>query len=172
MSEGNWIVICPQSDVRAFNLWRKWYADQCVAIGWPPANYPLNAPSDRSGWNTARNLMGQIQPGDSVIPFLRSWRIGPVGRIRRVSMGDDQWDPTVPPGTYIKESSPIDSDLGRRIHVEWETSGMPEPGLVAVIPPKYRLNRPESRHAVGRLSVERFNQLVEVLGNSENWVEV
>ena len=112
-----------------------------------------------------------MQPGDSVIPFLRNWTIGPVGIIKQVRMSDDQWDPTVPQGTYLKESSPIDSELGRRIEVEWVTSGMPGSGLVAVIPPGSRLNRPESRQTVSRLKVERFNQLVKVLGRSDNWID-
>ena len=171
MSDGFWIVVCPQTDVFGFNLWEKWYSEKCVAVGWPPRDYPSVGPTENPGWKLARTRMGQMQPGDSVIPFLRNWTIGPVGIIKQVRMSDDQWDPTVPQGTYLKESNPIDSELGRRIEVEWVTSGMPGSGLVAVIPPGSRLNRPESRQTVSRLKVERFNHLVKVLGRSDNWID-
>ena len=169
MSDGLWIVVCPQTDVKKPDLWGKWYVEQCVAVGWPPCDYPLNGVTDNLGWKIARTRLGQMQPGDSVIPFLKDWTIGPVGIIKRLRIGDDQWDPTVPAGKYIR--NPIDSELGRRIDVEWVTYEMPESGLVAVIPPKSRLNRPESRHTVSRLTVDRFNQLVKVLGDPKNWIE-
>jgi len=65
MSDGLWIVVCPQTDVKKSDLWGKWYVEQCVAVGWPPRDYPLNGVTDNLGWKIARTRLGQMQPGDS-----------------------------------------------------------------------------------------------------------
>src|SRR5258708_36729791 len=91
-----WIVICPEPSIRG--LWARWYRENCVAIGWGPPNWSMEGQSDPSvgfihGFHYARNCLRRIRPGDKVIPFLKEWRIGPVGTVREVRVRDDQFEP-------------------------------------------------------------------------------
>ena len=169
MTQRHWIVICPERQTKG-GLWRRWYREKCVAIGWPPSSYHPDGPTDSAGWRWARECLRKMQPGDTVIPYLQQWRVGPVGVIRTVHLADDEWKPTVSQGTYTL--NPDEPELGRRIEVEWQTQGMPSGGQGALIPPERRLRRPDAIYTVEELKPERHAQLVALLGDSANWVAV
>ena len=89
-----WIVICPDPHVKG-GLWPTWYDEGCVAIGWE--NNSVSGPTKNNGWKLARDRMMQMQPGDDAIPYLKNWRIGPVGTITHIHLADE-WKPTALPG--------------------------------------------------------------------------
>jgi hypothetical protein len=111
-----------------------------------------------------------MEPGDTVIPYLQQWRVGPVGTIQKVHLADEEWNPTVPKGAYAL--NPDEPELGRRIEVEWQTEGMPPGGMAALIPPAKRLRRPDAIYTVEELKQERYTELVAILGDRDNWVYV
>lgn len=165
-----WIVICPEPDVKG-GLWKTWYAEQCVAAGWGPPEYLMEGPSEGQGWSFARARLKEMKPGDKVIPFLLKWRIGPVGTITALHISDEEWNPTVAAGNYAAD--PGRPALGRRVQVEWDTDGMPLSGRVATVPAHLRRPRsPLAYHTVEELSKDRFEQLVQVLRDPDNWTDL
>ena len=126
-----WIVTCLDSRMVGGGLWLRWYQKKCVAIGWPPDKNTLEGPTGSGRWNFARTRMKKIRIGDKVIPFLKEWRIGPVGTITAVRVADDEWNPTLLASERKKGKS---DDFGRRISVKWQEVGMPNDGRVALIP--------------------------------------
>lgn len=164
-----WIVICPEPHVKG-GLWKTWFADKCVAIGWGPPEWLLEGPTESDGWSFARARLKEMGPGDKVIPFLLKWRIGPVGTITALHVSDEEWKPTVAAGDYALDvNRPA---LGRRVQVEWDTNGMPASGKVATVPTDLRPKSPLARHTVEELSKEQFDQLVRVLGDPQNWTDL
>lgn len=169
MAQRHWIVISPERQSQG-GVWRVWYRENCVAIGWPPSSYHPDGPTDSAGWRWARECLRKMEPGDTVIPYLQQWRVGPVGIIRKVHLADEEWNPTVPKGAYIL--NPGEPELGRRIEVYWQTKDMPPDGKGALIPPDKRLRRPDAIHTVEELKPERYADLVAIMGESQNWVSV
>ena len=170
-SPRRWIVICPEPDVRG-GIWKKWYRENCVAIGWYPPTYSFDGAGETTpGWSFVRNRLREMRPGDKVIPFLLKWRIGPVGTIRELKVTDADWNPTVEKGNYSGSDEP---ELGRRILVTWERDDMPPDGKVATVPSARRPSggAPLSRHTVEQLSSEQFQNLRSALAAKENWVDV
>lgn len=163
-----WIVICPEPD--APGVWHTWFGEKCVAVGWPPPKYSMTGPTDNVGWGWVRDRLGQMSPGDKVIPFLLHSRVGPVGIIERVLVADAQWKPTVPRGKYRR--NPDEPELGRRVEVTWEVQGMPPEGMAALVPVESGLTRPLARHTVEELSAEKFQRVQQVLAASQNWIEI
>lgn len=169
MAQRHWIVICPERQAKG-GLWRVWYREKCVAIGWPPSSYHPDGPTDSTGWRWARECLRKMEPGDTVIPYLQQWRVGPVGIIRKVHLADEERNPTVPKGAYAL--NPDEPELGRRIEVDWQTKDMPPDGKGALIPLNKRLRRPDAIYTVEQLKPERYADLVSILGDSQNWVSV
>jgi hypothetical protein len=176
-----WIVICPVEDLVHGDdrvrdqLWDRWYQARCVAIGFSPElghTYDGAKPPEGwkyRGWAAARNCLKKIEVGDKIVPFPKSYRIGPVGTVTEVRVKDEQWDPTI----AVEESSSGRSRYGRRILVAWETEGMPPNGRLATVPSDPR--KPHARLAlktIEELSTERFKHLCEVLANPSNWTRV
>lgn len=166
-----WIVICPEPDVRG-GVWKRWYKEQCVAIGWYPPTWSFDGRGENTpGWTFVRNRLKEIRPGDKIIPFLLKWRIGPVGTVREVKVTDAEWNPTVEKGNY---SGSDEYELGRRILVTWEQAGMPPDGMIATVPPAQRPGgrSPLARHTMEELSLEQFHNLCSVLSAKENWSDI
>lgn len=169
MTTRHWIVICPERYARR-GIWHVWYRDKCVAIGWPPSKYHPEGDTDVSGWRWARDCMRKMQPGELVIPYLQQWRVGPVGVIKKVHLADEDWNPTVAKGDYTQ--NPLEAELGRRIDVEWRSEGMPPGGMGALIPPEKRLRRPDALSTIEELKPDRFDELVKILGDPQNWTKI
>ncbi len=127
-----WIVTCPENHITCqLELWRIWQRENCVAIGWPPENgYRLEQP--HHGWpEEVRSWVRQVQPGDTVIPFLMRHRLGIPGDVVRTAITDAQWQPTVPAACLDKNPTGV-PELGRRIIVEWWRDGMPGERVVLI----------------------------------------
>jgi hypothetical protein len=145
-------------------LWRRWYKEGCVAIGFSPPpydGYKLN------GWAFAKARLEEMQIGDKLIPFPKKWRIGPVGRVKMKRISDKEFNPTI----QAVESKSGRPAFGRRIEVEWETSGMPPDGKLATVPEAERGPSPYSRLAlrtITELTPKRFQELCAILANPSN----
>jgi len=164
-----WTVVCPESDVQG-GVWEAWHRENCLAIGWPPSGYSSEGPTADAGWRIARNRLREMAPGDKIIPYLRNWRIGPVGTIVRVNLDDQHWNPTVAAGLHKRH--PDEAELGRRIDVSWESNYMLPSDMIAVIPAVRRSRLSPPRHTAQSLDGEKFDQLIEVLQDPNNWVSV
>ena len=165
-----WIVTCLDSGMVGGGLWVRWYEEKCVAIGWSPDKYALEGPTGNGGWKFARTQMKKIRIGDKVIPFLKKWRIGPVGIVTAVRVADDEWNPTLLASERKKGKG---DDFGRRISVKWQEVRMPNDGRVALIPKSKRPDSPFARiarHTVEELSPQRFHNLCSVLSDPANWI--
>ena len=150
-----WAIICPESDLPG--LWKNWQQENAASIGWSPqdldAHPDVRSPTGAYGFVESR--VRQMEPGDQIIPFLRENRIGRAATFRRQRV--DEWLPI------------WRDDHGRRIEVVWQTDNMPPPQKVALIPPELR--KPV-RRTVTRLSSERFEHLLQVLANPDNWQDL
>jgi len=113
MPQNCWSVICPETE--APGLWKTWLAENCVAIGWPPAHYHFYGATEKAGWDIARAHAMEIAPGDIVFPYLLRYRFGIPGEVVRVAVSDAEWRPTVAKGNYRR--NPDEAELGRRIEV-------------------------------------------------------
>jgi hypothetical protein len=109
-----------------------------------------------------------MRVGDKVVPFLQKWRIGPVGTITEVNIKDEQWNPTLGVGEYTP--NPTEAELGRRIQVVWETSAMPPPAKIALVPTSERPKRALALHTVEELTQDQFAKLLAVLSGDANWI--
>ena len=137
-----------------------------MAVGWDPTKFSLSDPLGDTGWSYARRCLSQLKPGDEVIPYLRNWRVGPVGTISSIRVADNDWYPTVPDGADIV--TPIDDRLGRRIEVEWWTSQVPHEGMIAVVPSKLQ-GECFPNHAIEPLTPDLFQTLINVFKGPGNW---
>jgi hypothetical protein len=61
---------------------------------------------------------------------------------------------------------------GRRILVEWETTGMPPDGRRVRMPVEQRTKTPLAFKTIERLKPERFRKLCDILANPSNWTDV
>lgn len=176
-----WLIICPEPRVRR-GIWRTWYREKYLAIGWPPAGHceEVDEPgwsyegvTKDSGWAYKQRCLHAMKIGDKVIPFLLKSRIGPVATIRALHVRDDEWNPSVPAGVYRNraENDPHLStvpELGRRIEVQWDTEGMPPEGKAARVAGRGVL----SRSTIRPIREQEFTALVTVLGDRRTWVDL
>lgn len=129
----------------------------------------LEGPTDSPGWEYARSRAKQIKPGDYVIPYLMKYRLGPVGEVVGVRVGDEDWAPTIPKGHYAL--NPDEPEQGRRIQVAWQTEKSPPFGKAGLIPPERRKGGGETKHSLEELTEERFTLLRKILAEPRNWVD-
>lgn len=83
-----WKAYC--DEVKHPGLWKRWYLNQCVAVGWPPPAHSYR--DDRAGgarWKRVKTSLGEMQPGDKMVVHLRGQanrlttrRTGAAGRAR------------------------------------------------------------------------------------------
>jgi hypothetical protein len=165
MGENYWAVVCPED--KAPGTWGKWWREHCVALGWAPPTYRLHFESKSQGWNIARERAVQVSEGDIVIPYLNRNRFGIPGRVLRVAVSDDEWEPTVEKGRY--KTNPDEAELGRRIHVEWLDKGVPPSGSIAVVPRNIRHANGEVHQAIESLNSERLKRFTDIIENPKNW---
>lgn len=171
-----WIVTCPVEQVLQAgsksardSLWDRWYTEKCVAVGWGPRRgLSLDGLTDDRAWVYARNRLREMQERDQVVPFLKDWRIGPVGTVVNFKIRDEEWEPTIQP----HEAHDRKPHLGRRINVRWETGDMPPDGRAASIPMHLRSRRALALHAIENLTSQRFQELCTILADPSNWTDV
>ena len=150
-------------------MWRRWFINQCVAVGWPKERgYKLNGKSKGSskGWSTARNAIKEMAIGDLVLVTLKGHRIGKIGEIVGKRIEDNQWDPLVPSGPQIPYG-----DKGRRILVRWELATGPEDtDMVIQIPPEFTFTTGELRPTISKIRSQTIAQVHKVMNDPRNWV--
>lgn len=162
-----WKIVC-QEDKHP-GMWHRWFRNQCVSVGWAGMwGYKLEGKTKDRGWSTARNAIKEMERGDLVIVALTGNKIGRLGEITEKLIGDDQWDPLVPP-------SPTETDglMGRRILVRWElTTGPEDLDLVVKMPLECTFSRGELRPTISRIYSRSISQIREVMNDSKNWVSL
>jgi len=150
-------------------MWQRWFKNQCVAVGWRSCwGYTLDGKAKNRGWSTARNALKEMKIGDLVIVALTGNRIGRIGEITGKPIGDDQWQPLVPPGPKLK-----DGEMGRRILVRWDlTTGPDDRDLVVQMPPGHTFNPGELRPTVSRINSMSVKEVRNIMNNPNNWVSL
>jgi hypothetical protein len=130
--------------------WQRWYREQCCAIGWPPAEWggTLNpggyTVADTSGdtdFATSVSNCRRMKPGDWIVATLTGNRVGRLGRVFRVAIEDDVWNPVV---------------SGNR--VRFISSRTQEPDL-ALSPQRQQADAPSSRPCVSSMIAVRSHRL-------------
>jgi hypothetical protein len=164
--QNHWAIVCPDSRVKG-GLWKKWLAENCVAIGWPPDKYQMRGPTTESGWELARKRVEQVVPGDVVIPYLRDYTFGIPGTVIRVAAEDSDWQPTVAAGNDT--DYPDEATLGRRIEVKWFEEGVPSFDQVALAPKKMQRSGIVIRQAIEPLNRQRFADIMRIVRTPGNW---
>lgn len=163
-----WKVTCME-DVFP-GMWQRWFRNQCVAVGWPPADgHKLNgATSGGHGWSAARKAIKEMEPGEYVIVALRGHRIGRLGQITSKLIDDDDWNPLVPVGPGLPTG-----EMGRRVLVRWDlTVGPDSQDLVVRLPKGKTLSNGELRPTASRVRSIALESLRVEMKNPTNWVSL
>jgi Endonuclease NucS len=150
-------------------LWPRWFKNQCVAVGWHAAwGYTLDGKSPHKSWTEARNCLKRVQERDLLVVQLAHNRVGRVGEVIRKNVGDQEWQPLVPPN---KEE--VDGEMGRRVLVRWDlTVGPFDPDLVVELPPSARLPRDVIRPTIRELDPTTFQAIKTAMQDDANWVSL
>jgi hypothetical protein len=161
-----WKITCEERSYPG--LWRHWFREQCVAVGWPPqAGYHLQGKSkEHYGWTRARNSLLAIKPDDQILVALHGNRVARVGKVLKLAVSDDLWEPFVPPGPGTPHG-----EKGRRIHVQWDLVLGPEDrDMVVELPAPRRLSSGELRPTLAKIKSQPFARLAEAMAEPANWV--
>lgn len=157
--------------------WQRWYREQCCAIGWPPTSwsgivnqdgYTVADTSGDSDFATSVNYCRRMKPGDWIIATLTGNRVGRIGRVFRVAIEDDEWNPVVLPNKRL----PV-GENGRRIEVRWDLDvGPQDPSQVVLLPKESQFIGGQIRGTVRQLPVDRVPSLKAVMNDSRHWVSL
>jgi hypothetical protein len=160
-----WAIVCDETE--APGLWEVWRKEHCVAIGWSPDKNHLVGPTNKPNWEKARKRAQEIKVGDIVIPYLTNFRFGIPGRVLRLAIRDEEWNPTVQKGTY--GDYPPEDRLGRRVMVEWLRGPFPSNGDIAVVPKGLRTRNGEVHHTIERIKRKRLARFLRILADRKNY---
>ena len=161
-----WKVTCPEHWWPG--LWKRWYRNQCVAVGWPPPAYSLFAGQgdESQGWVRARNALGAVEVGDVVAVTLQGHRVGRLGEVVAKKLDDTDWDPLVPPDPTIPYG-----EMGRRLLVRWDLAAVPDsPDEVVKLPAARTFSPGELRNTVAAVSTYSVEELREAMSDPVNRV--
>lgn len=161
-----WKVFCEET--KHPGLWRRWYRNQCAAVGWNPKEGWKMEGKTRRGpdWTMAKNCLTTIKPGDVVLVQLKHNRVGGIGEVVRTEVDDKQWDPTVPPS---KEKP--SGRLGRRILLRWELNiGPNNPDTVVLLPTSSQLPSNVRLGTIRKLDSKTFSRIKKAMEDKDNWV--
>ena len=164
----NWKINCTENWYPG--LWHTWYRRQVAAVGWPRAlGYHLEGRGRMtSGWNIARSYLQEVRPGDRVVVALPDSRVGRIGEVVRVSIGDDDWDQTVPQGPGLPHG-----EMGRLLHVRWDLeTGPAGPAMVVRLPPEARLSGGKLRLTMCELDTKTLRQIERAMKDEHNWESI
>jgi hypothetical protein len=114
----------------------------------------------------ARNALKKMQAGDWILATLPESHVGRLGTIVKLEVGDDHWNPIVPPSQKIPEGQ-----NGRRILVRWElNTGPDDSSKVILLPPSARLNGGEVMGTIRQLPIEKLDAIRSAMRDEANWV--
>jgi hypothetical protein len=149
-------------------MWQRWFKNQCVGIGWNPANgHRLHGDTKtKQGWSRARKAISEVSVGDYVVVTLKNHRVGRLGMVTGKNIEDGQWDPLVPPSL----SSPY-GEMGRRILVRWDLNVGPDSrDSVVALPPAARFSTGELRPTICKIQSQTISKLKRAMNDENNWV--
>ena len=166
-----WRIYCMEDEYPG--MWQHWFKEQCVAVDYASQwDYPLDGEIDGDnpqGWQKARNAIKNMAIGDYVVVALKNNRVGRIGQITGKAIGDDEWDPLVPPNPAMEGMQY--GAMGRRILVRWElTTGPDNQDLVVQLPEGKRFK--EVMGTVAKISSMTLDKLRMVMNDQENWVNL
>lgn len=163
-----WKINCEEDKYPG--MWQRWFKNQCVAVGWPPANgnHLSGNTKGEKGWSKARNAINKMKEGDFVVVAMRNNKIARIGEITGKAIKDDQWNPLVP----ISKSLPT-GEIGRRIFVRWNLIVAP-PTLdwVIKLPEGSRFNQGELRPTVSQISSQKIEAIEKAIKDQTTWVSL
>lgn len=150
-------------------LWKRWFLNQCVAVGWPIPWFSYE--DDRhetSAWRYVKRRLREIEPGDHVVVHLRGHCIGRIGFIVGKRVADAQWDPLDP-----RSREERNGEVGRRLEVRWDLSrGPSDPDDVVQLPPSARLSGGSVRRTVAEINAAQFKRIRDAVCDESNWVSL
>jgi len=160
-----WKVFCMEDEFPG--LWRQWYKNQCVAVGWSPwLGHKLKGKTKNRGWQVARKRLLEISEGDHVVVQLKHHRIGRIGEVVGKAIEDHEWNPLVPPSKNLPKGQ-----MGRRILVRWDlTAGPDDKDDVVQLSQDMRFGRSEYRTTICVVKSIRLNALRKAMSDPNNWV--
>jgi len=160
-----WKICCDEKAVRG--LWQRWFKNQCVAVGWRiKPGYPLEGPTKSQGWARARKALKQIEPGDMILVQLKDNRVGRVGEVVRKEIGENKWNPLIPPS----KDHP-NGQQGSRIAVRWDLNiGPVDVGTAVELPKGNQLPSNVARPTICPLDSKLYESVVEAMKDERNWV--
>ena len=147
-------------------MWQRWFKNQCVAVGWKGSwGHPLVGRSMDAGWGRARAALQRMKIGDYVVVSLEGHRVGRLGQITDLAIGDNDWNPLVPPN-----SEEPDGEMGRRVLVRWKmTVGPDDRDTVVLLPVGSRLTLGELRPTIAEINSISQKKLETVMNDPANW---
>ncbi|HEY0308776.1 MAG TPA: hypothetical protein VGB94_11500, partial [Acidobacteriaceae bacterium] len=160
-----WKINCMENHYPG--LWQTWFLEQCAAIGWPPVEWPIDAPTDSSAWKAARKAVRQIKVKDRIIVQLQDHHIGRIGTVVAVRIEDAEWKSTVPKNKKLRQG-----EMGRRIEVKWDLRAGPRPispSAMVKLPREAQFKGGTLRRTISRVSPEQAHRIEVATRNEENW---
>ncbi len=157
-------------EARFPGMWLRWLRHQAVGIGWPPQDsYHLTGSTEEErGWKNTRTALCNMGVGDFLFSYLGDHRIGRLGEIVDIKVGDGDWAPLVEPKVH-----PPHGEMGRRVLVRWDFVNAPDDlDLVVRLPKGSRLRPNEWRGTIREIQSQTVSGLREVLKDRENWVGI
>lgn len=151
-------------------LWHTWFKRQIAAVGWYSGwGYHLDGSGRRdNGWDGARSSLAAMKVEDLVVAQLPNNRIGRIGEIVRLRVGDDCWDPLVP----RSEAEP-EGEQGRIIEVRWDlTVGPMSAEMVTQLPVAARLAGRRLRATACSLDSDSLERVRDAMRDETNWTSV
>ena len=161
-----WKIFCNERDYPG--MWRRWFMNQCVAVGWKASwGFQLRGTTGGGqGWKQARRALDQIAQGDKIIVQLHNHRIARAGEVTGKAIEDNDWDPLVP-RTKIEP----EGEMGRRVFVRWDlTAGPSNMDLVVQVPEEKRFPPNELRRAICEVSSRNWRGFLHIMNDPGNWV--
>jgi hypothetical protein len=163
--------------------WQYWFREQCCAVGWRPPRWQNaegcivddggghalvgNRGVDR-GWAVARKALQRMRPDDWIAASLPRWRVGRIGRIVKLAVGDVEWDPIIRP----TREHPY-GENGRRILVRWDlTSGPDDPSKVVLLPEAARWNPGHATGTIRELPTNLLRGVLDAMKDEANWMSI
>ncbi len=151
-------------------MWQRWFLSQCVAVGWfSGSGYHLHGETkDERGWIVCRNALKRIKIGDDIVVTLSDHRVGRIGKVVNLAIGDDEWNPLVP-----KDATLPDGEMGRRILVRWDMlTGPDDREMIVALPESAQLTAGELRPTLAEIRSRSVDELKHVMNDRANWVGI
>jgi len=162
-----WKAYC--DEVAHPGLWKRWFLNQCVAVGLPPPWFSYCEGGHEShSWRQVKNRLGEMRPGDHVVVALRSHCIGRLGVITGKRIEDSEWAPLVSANDEHENG-----EVGRRVEVRWDlTVGPPDSDDVVQLPPKAQLSGGKIRRTIAEIDADEFHRIHGAVSEEANWVSL